>query len=96
MTDECFEQDMTFLRANIQRLNRLVEALEASPLLRAALKEPDPPMQEETDILPLAEMERAAILNAVHRTRDAQRAATLLGIGKTTIYKKLKAFGWKA
>jgi len=42
----------------------------------------------------LRELERRAILQALDATRgDRLRAAKLLGIGKTTIYRKLKEYG---
>jgi DNA-binding NtrC family response regulator len=42
----------------------------------------------------LAEMERAAILGAIHTLNgDKLQAAKLLGIGKTTLYRKLKEYG---
>jgi two-component system response regulator HydG len=42
----------------------------------------------------LKELERRAILQALETTRgDRLRAARLLGIGKTTIYRKLKEYG---
>jgi two-component system response regulator HydG len=41
----------------------------------------------------LRELERKAILDAVQVTGgDLLRAAKLLGIGKTTIYRKLKGY----
>jgi two-component system response regulator HydG len=45
-------------------------------------------------IQPLADLEKQAILTAVHQLHgDKLRAARLLGIGKTTLYRKLKAYG---
>ena len=45
-------------------------------------------------VLPLAEMERRAILNALDYTKgDRVMAAHLLGIGRTTLYRKLKEYG---
>jgi transcriptional regulator with PAS, ATPase and Fis domain len=44
-------------------------------------------------ILPLIEMERRAILQALEYTRgDRAIAANLLGIGRTTLYRKLKEY----
>ena len=41
----------------------------------------------------LAELERRAILNALEYTRgDRAVAAHLLGIGRTTLYRKLKEY----
>lgn len=46
-----------------------------------------------TPIVPLQEMERQAIIDAIEHTRgDRGTAAVLLGIGRTTLYRKLKAY----
>ena len=48
----------------------------------------------ETRILPMAEVEKQAILGAISRLNgDKLMAAKLLGIGKTTLYRKLKEYG---
>jgi DNA-binding NtrC family response regulator len=45
-------------------------------------------------ILPIAEMEKQAILGAIAQLHgDKLEAARLLGIGKTTLYRKLKEYG---
>jgi DNA-binding NtrC family response regulator len=45
-------------------------------------------------ILPLAEVERREILRAIEYTKgDRTIAASLLGIGRTTLYRKLKEYG---
>ena len=45
-------------------------------------------------VLPMAELERQAILGAIeHLHGDKLTAAKLLGIGKTTLYRKLKEYG---
>jgi DNA-binding NtrC family response regulator len=47
-----------------------------------------------SQILPLAEVERRSILQALEQTRgDRALAAHLLGIGRTTLYRKLKEYG---
>jgi DNA-binding NtrC family response regulator len=44
-------------------------------------------------VIPLAELERRAILNALEYTKgDRAVAAHLLGIGRTTLYRKLKEY----
>ena len=44
-------------------------------------------------ILPIAELEKASILNALAQVNgDKMLAARLLGIGKTTLYRKLKEY----
>jgi DNA-binding NtrC family response regulator len=52
-----------------------------------------PGVQPE-QIIPLLEMERRAILQALQFTKgDRSTAAELLGIGRTTLYRKLKEYG---
>jgi DNA-binding NtrC family response regulator len=46
------------------------------------------------EVTPLAELERQAILSAIRAlSGDKLQAARLLGIGKTTLYRKLKEYG---
>lgn len=45
-------------------------------------------------IVPLAEVEKRAILNALDRLKGNRLlTARALGIGKTTLYRKLRAYG---
>jgi len=49
---------------------------------------------ESNELTTLDEMERRAILRALRETNgDKLAAARLLGIGKTTLYRKLKQYG---
>jgi transcriptional regulator of acetoin/glycerol metabolism len=44
-------------------------------------------------VIPLIELERRAIMNALEYTKgDRAVAAHLLGIGRTTLYRKLKEY----
>lgn len=46
------------------------------------------------ELIPLAEIERRAVLHTLRETRgDKLTAARLLGIGRTTLYRKLKEYG---
>lgn len=48
---------------------------------------------EKDELLPLEELERRAILRTLRETRgDKMAAARILGIGKTTLYRKLKQY----
>ena len=48
-------------------------------------------------VIPLSEMERGAIINALEYTKgDRMMAAHLLGIGRTTLYRKLKEYNIEA
>ena len=106
MTPNQMEQDFHFLRSQVQRLNRLIDALESSPLLVAAMTEPEPEPQlkneRDTDmpdpeICTIADLEREAILNA-HEAFGSNTcgACAALDIGKTTYYRKLKEYGVRA
>jgi DNA-binding NtrC family response regulator len=54
----------------------------------------DQPPSGAEPVLPLAEVEKKAILGALEHTKgDRTFAAELLGIGRTTLYRKLKEYG---
>ncbi len=54
-----------------------------------------PSAQAAPGVIPLAELERRAILNALQYTKgDRAVAAHLLGIGRTTLYRKLKEYNF--
>jgi two-component system response regulator HydG len=49
--------------------------------------------QPNNGIVPMAELEKQTILNALAQVNgDKMLAARLLGIGKTTLYRKLKEY----
>jgi DNA-binding NtrC family response regulator len=87
---------------NVRELENAIEravALGSGPILHAA----DLPsnlhygtrekMPSADELLPLVELERRAILRALRETSgDKLAAARLLGIGKTTLYRKLKQY----
>ena len=51
------------------------------------------PPRSDHDILPLGEIEKRAILRALEHTNgDRAVAANLLGIGRTTLYRKRKEY----
>lgn len=51
---------------------------------------------DRNEILPLEELERRAILKTLHETSgDKLSAARMLGIGKTTLYRKLKQYNMR-
>jgi DNA-binding NtrC family response regulator len=59
-----------------------------------AAQVPPPAAVPTNGIIPIAEMEKQAILEAIERLHgDKLEAARLLGIGKTTLYRKLKEYG---
>jgi DNA-binding NtrC family response regulator len=67
------------------------ESLAALHAAASKAKKHDDPSSPK--ILPLAVQERRAILDAIRSTHgDKLTAAKLLGIGKTTLYRKLKEY----
>ena len=88
---------------NVRELENAIAralALNSGPLLHVGdlptnLQAPAParlPLDDEE--ITLAELERRAIFRALHRTGgDKLAAARILGIGKTTLYRKLKEYG---
>ena len=92
---------------NVRELENCVEraiALSSGPLmtvddLPTTLRQSPTALQVtmESTIRPLADLEREAIYNALNFTQgDRKTAAALLGIGKTTLYRKLKEFKLQA
>ena len=55
------------------------------------------PESSRPPIVPLTQMERKAIMEALEYTKgDRSVAAHLLGIGRTTLYRKLKEYQLEA
>jgi two-component system response regulator HydG len=75
-----------------QLQNQRLDALRAAQ--SAASHSSEQPVAAGPLITPLADMERKAILTALDQLKgDKLLAAKLLGIGKTTLYRKLKEYG---
>src|ERR1700688_4195039 len=65
----------------------------ASPAADASAPESAAGLRPVASIIPLAVLERRAIMNALEYTKgDRAIAAHLLGIGRTTLYRKLKEY----
>jgi DNA-binding NtrC family response regulator len=90
---------------NVRELEHCLEhacAFASGPLIQVADLPPEivrapraiPSNQNaECHIVPMAEVERQTILNAVAELKgDKARAARLLGIGKTTLYRRLQQY----
>jgi DNA-binding NtrC family response regulator len=72
--------------------NHLAERRSRTMAAAATTNHPEPPAMPAR-VLPLAEVERQAILGALRYTRgDRTAAAALLGIGRTTLYRKLREY----
>ena len=94
---------------NVRELENVIRsmvALKSNPVIElndlpTNLRRSIDPYQEVdlglvSEIIPLAEIERRHVLRAIEQTRgDVQTAALLLGIGRTTLYRKLKAYRGK-
>ena len=54
-------------------------------------------LPDRNELIPLEELERRAILRTLRETAgDKLQAARILGIGKTTLYRKLKQYHLEA
>jgi two-component system response regulator HydG len=88
---------------NVRELENAVEravALGSGPILHVGdlpsnlqYAQPERFPEQQGELVPLEELERRAIFNALRETSgDKLAAARLLGIGKTTLYRKLKQY----
>ncbi len=76
-----------------QYLMAAAAAQQRAPQMNEAEEAAMPAVQSLPSVIPLAELERRAILNALEYTKgDRAVAAHLLGIGRTTLYRKLKEY----
>jgi DNA-binding NtrC family response regulator len=65
-----------------------------SPIWQLASAVGSPLEIDASPIVPLEELERREIMRAIQVTKgDRTAAASLLGIGRTTLYRKLKSYG---
>jgi DNA-binding NtrC family response regulator len=66
----------------------------STPVQNAYLHGTAPTPAAAPRVVPIADLEKQAILGAIEQLRgDKLMAARLLGIGKTTLYRKLKEYG---
>ena len=76
-----------------QYLSAAVSAAHGNPAPAAAVNPAPASAPFTSGIVPLPEMEKRAILDALRYTKgDRATAAALLGIGRTTLYRKLKEY----
>jgi transcriptional regulator of acetoin/glycerol metabolism len=81
--------------------SRLPQSAAMQDMLQAVLSGaegyPSAPLPELHGVIPLAKLERHAIRHALVRTEgDTTVAARLLGIGRTTLYRKIKEYRLEA
>ncbi|HXE89416.1 MAG TPA: helix-turn-helix domain-containing protein, partial [Terriglobales bacterium] len=106
LADDALERMMAYdWPGNVRELENSIErawALSSGPVLHASdlptTLQGRPPRSPgvggDHGVVPLEELERKAILEALQRVNgDKLLAARLLGIGKTTLYRKLKEYG---
>lgn len=80
--------------SDLRALSQAVLPGEESAHSGALLPEAERRIEPQPGVLPIAEVERRAILDALEYTRgDRVMASQLLGIGRTTLYRKLKEYG---
>jgi transcriptional regulator with PAS, ATPase and Fis domain len=100
--ENCVQHMVAVTESPLLRMNDMPSTVIASvvgsksPLLGSATLSPgvSPDLSDGDAILPLAVVERREILRAVQHTKgDRTAAAALLGIGRTTLYRKLKEYG---
>ena len=89
--ENCLERACAFTTGPIIQVADLPSAIHSAP--DTALTNGD----GQAKILPMAELERQTILNTIAQLNgDKLTAARLLGIGKTTLYRKLKEYSSQA
>jgi transcriptional regulator with PAS, ATPase and Fis domain len=82
---------------NLTQLNQRLDQIQSEIIRRNGrvtqlLNEVGEIEASPVEIVPLETLERAAILNAVNRCRNKNAAAKALGIGKTSLYRKLEQY----
>ncbi len=99
----CLERMMSFnsgpllhfadLPTAVAYCNRAEAANGLAAVANGVTTAPEPAPSPQHGIIPLVELERLAIRHALEHTRgDRTTAAQLLGIGRTTLYRKLKEY----
>ena len=72
----------------------VLQATDFPPHIRTVALRTVAPAKQQARIMPLAELEKQAILDALQQLNgDKLMTARALGIGKTTLYRKLKEYG---
>ena len=96
--ENALERACSFASGNVVQLGDMPTQLQEFRLQQRRLTMPLREVLQSAggnlSVTSLAEMERNAIIDAINRLDgDKLRAAQLLGIGKTTLYRKLKEYG---
>ncbi len=86
--ENALERACALTTANEIQVRDLPTSIHSAPLSAIATS------QSDSGIVPIATLEKQTILRALmHVNGDKMLAARLLGIGKTTLYRKLKEYG---
>jgi two-component system response regulator HydG len=89
--ENCLERACTLSSGPILQTGDLSSAVQQSLMHHAHMPQAVP------RVVPLLELEKQAILSAIEQLHgDKLLAARLLGIGKTTLYRKLKEYGFQS
>lgn len=81
------------LRFNNGRVKQLLaEVEEIQSRVTAFIGAPQTPTATLAEIIPMAALEKAAILHAVAKCRNKSAAADALGMPKTTLYRRLAEY----
>jgi len=85
--ENCLERACALTSSDVLQVRDLPTQVYSAPIGLLAAAEPN------NAIIPIAELEKRTILNALAQVNgDKMLAARLLGIGKTTLYRKLKEY----
>ena len=85
--ENCLERACAMSSSNELQVRDLPTQIYGAPLDLKGMSQPS------NGIVPIAELEKQTILNALAQVNgDKMMAARLLGIGKTTLYRKLKEY----
>jgi len=86
--ENCLERACSLSSGPVLHVADLPSAIQNAHALLTPKPAPKPP-----EIIPIAELEKQAILRAIELLKnDKLMAAKMLGIGKTTLYRKLKEY----
>jgi DNA-binding NtrC family response regulator len=85
--ENCLERACAFTSGSVIPVSDLPSAIPGAPVY------PSNGGNGKTQIMPIAELEKQTILSTIAQLNgDKLLAARMLGIGKTTLYRKLKEY----